>query len=73
MSTSSEEPYGVSSAATDDVPPEQRVSAADAAGRLDDDPTAQPELSEDELTGDRFQPVGLDESDLAPVDDPDDS
>jgi hypothetical protein len=55
----------------DDVPPEEPLSEEDAAGRLDDDPTAQPRLPESELAPDDVEPA-LPPEEFEP-DDPEDS
>lgn len=56
-----------------DRPARAEVSEADTAGRLDDDPSAQPELTEAELAPESAGLPRLDEADLAPDDLPEDS
>lgn len=56
-----------------DRPTRAEVSEADAAGRLDDDPTAQPELTEAELAPESSGLPRLDEQDLSPDDLPEDT
>ena len=54
------------------LPGEEPLSEADASGRLEDVPGAQPELSEADLAPDDRQP-GLTEADLASDDLPEDT
>lgn len=56
-----------------DRPTRAEVSEADVAGRLDDDPSAQPELTEAELAPESAGLPRLDEVDLASDELPEDS
>jgi hypothetical protein len=54
------------------VIPDDELDEEDRAGRLDDDPQAQPHLTEADVAPEEAQPA-LTEADLAPDDDPEDT
>lgn len=72
MTDSQQEPEDLAIAEFNEMPPDEPLSEADASGRLDDVPGAQPELAEADLAPDDRQP-GLSETDLASDDIPEDS